>query len=305
MNNYLKYNLKADFKLMGMSLLVLAVFSLGFSGIFGEIGASTVGILIMCLGVTIVFWYFGCIIGIYSHFFDRAKWDVYGSMAINKSNYFNTLFLRTFIVAIIPVVVVQILLYSKGVYNPEIYSVMAVSSEIDNSLTFFSDLVLKFFEFATAIFFIVICGKISSVVVNLIFMNLFRYILYGLTFTGVIPNPYHLFEILMGITLIILAKYLFGKRQVENIGNPFVFKNLDLCFTLGYTVFLGVTIALSGFVSTQLEQILFLSSVVLVLYTFLGCFFFGMNKKFVKNFKFVLVPLVVCNIVLVSANFIK
>ncbi len=304
MNNYLKYNLKSDFKLMGMGLLVLAIFSLGFSGIFGDIGAITVGILIMCLGVTIVFWYIGCIIGIYSHFFDRAKWDVYGSIAINKSNYFNTLFLRTLIVAIIPVVVVQILIYSKGEYNPEIYTVMVESSEIDGSLTLYSDLVLKFFEFATVIFFVVICGKVSSVLVNLVFMNLFRYILFGLTFKGVIPNPYHVVEIITGSILIILAKYLFSKRQVENIGNPFVFRNLDLGFTLGYTVFGGVTIALSGFVSTQWDQILFLSTVVLVLYTFLGCFFFGINKKFIKNLKFVLIPLVVCDLVLAVTFFI-
>ncbi len=305
MNNYLKYNLKADFKLMGMGLLVLAVFSLGFSGIFGDIGASTYVTLLMCLGVTIGIWSIGCLIGIYSHFFDRAKWDVYGSLSMNKSNYFNTLFLRTLIVVFVPVVVVQILLYSKGEYNPEIYSVVARSSEIDGSLTLYSDLVLKFFEFATVIFFVVICGKISTLILNLIFMNLFRYVLYALTFKGIIPNDYHVVEILTGIILIILAKYLFSKRQVENIGNPFVFGNLDLGFTLGYTVFLGVNLALSGFVSTQLEQIFFLSSVILVLYTFLGCFFFGINKKLIKNFKFVLVPLILCNLVLVSADLIN
>ncbi len=305
MNNYLKYHLKSDFKLMGIVVGIIVAFSIFLGLTTDTVGMLTYGYILTFSNMLLGLWGFIYVIKIYFHFLNKEQNDVYGAMPIRKSDYFNTLLLRTLFIVGIPSLVITIAtyLYFDTVKS---FDLFAESMYLVGLETFFYDITSRLLDFGIFVFFIVICGKTSSFVVNIIFLNFIR-------FGIILPNSQYgeshyniiIIQIIFAIMLIFLGKYLFNKRLGENIGNAYVYDKFDICSTIIYTTVLGILVAVSVIsIYDWIGQLVITNIQTIVTYILLLICFKGFKKKTIKELKFIIIPILASNLVLIFAQWI-
>ncbi len=304
MNNYLKYNLKLDFKVMGIVVGIIVAFSLFLAIGTDEVGAVTYGFSLSFLSMLVDLWGVVFLIIIYFHLLKKDQSDVYGAMPIKKRVYFNTLLLRTIFVVGIPSLVIGVITY---LYFDEVKNVdlIAQSLELNGIEVLTYNISSLLLDFGIFIFFIVVCGRVSTFVINILIVNFIRFgtILpmaeYGVTTYIILP------QMVFAIVFFLLGKYLYDKRLSENIGNSYVFEKFDIVSTIIYSTILGTLVAISSVtIYDWMEQLIITNTIVVIFYIFFFICFIGYKKERINNLKFILIPFIASSIALILIQWV-
>lgn len=284
---------------MGIWVGVVVAFSLFLALATDEVGAVTYGYSVQLLSTFASLWGFIYLIIIYNHLLRKEQSDVFGGLPINKKDYFNTLLLRTVFIVYMPNLVIALAAYLTfdEVKN---LNLIAQSLGLHGIQAILYNITSMFLDFGIFIFFVVVCGKFYSLLVNILFINFLR-------FGVILPNSEYvelhlviiLVQLIFAIVFFLLGKYLFNKRLNENIGNTFVFDKFDIGSTIIYSSVLGVLVAASVVtIYSWSEQLMISNLQVIITYVFLLISFKGFSKNTIKDMKYALIPILISNAVL-------
>lgn len=290
-SSYLRYCLKKDYKTIGIILGLSAILGITVDSIFKtSLGFTTsflnVGIDIVTILLSIIIWI---------QIIDRDNKDVINSLPIKKGVFLNTLLVRTFLTIAVPYFFVSLFTYYT--YNTKLdYNIEMVEFALELSTALL--------KLTTFVLLMVICGRVSSVLINggamyviIIFAGMvINDLLVGSGFNVHIGNYAKIgLSIFITVLVLIAIKYYYKRREVENLGRAFMFDNHVMIASVFYSLSLGALYNATAHDSGDMSIVKFMIIifVVAIIYTgMLGTFTKG-EKSFSKYFKYILIPLVV------------